>query len=443
MFRPDDFDDPGPPAAPVAPSANPAGREISLREIASTLSAHGGGASSADVALDLVLNKIVEQARISSHASGAAIFLTRDGAMACRASAGTDAPDLGVRLNTDSGLSRACVQSRQWQSCEDSEGDARVDAEVCRRLGVRSIFVFPVVRLGSLHREELAGVIELFSPHPGAFGSATAEILRTFARQVVENLDIAAEAVFPAQAEEREEHDPEKVVAGDPELVPAITAKEPRRDYWTPTLNVVVITLALLLGWMVGRAGWKSAGSRHRPRTSAVQESQTPGTPSPDASQGNVSGSASSARPASLSGAGKSSAENAPPGGLIVSKGGRVVFRMAAPTETAEPGGVVNASGSATPPVEIAPAIADGYIASRVEPEYPAAAREQGLQGVAVLNAVVSKDGAVKELDAMSGDAILVAAASDAVRQWRFKPFFLNGQPAEFQTRITVTFRLP
>jgi protein TonB len=56
---------------------------------------------------------------------------------------------------------------------------------------------------------------------------------------------------------------------------------------------------------------------------------------------------------------------------------------------------------------------------------------------------LVGKDGAVEKLSTMSGDPQLATAATDAVRQWRFKPFLRNGSPEEFQTQITVSFRLP
>jgi protein TonB len=94
-------------------------------------------------------------------------------------------------------------------------------------------------------------------------------------------------------------------------------------------------------------------------------------------------------------------------------------------------------------PVTVPSKVADEYLVQRVEPEYPEPAREQHIQGPVVLEALVGKDGAVEKLNTISGDSQLVAAATDAVRQWRFKPFFRNGSPEEFQTRITVSFRLP
>jgi TonB family protein len=93
--------------------------------------------------------------------------------------------------------------------------------------------------------------------------------------------------------------------------------------------------------------------------------------------------------------------------------------------------------------LRISPDIAKEYLAKRVEPEYPEEARMRGVQGPVVLDAWVGKDGTVRQLSTISGDPELVTAASKAIRQWRFQPFFHEGQPEEFQTRITVVFRLP
>jgi len=89
-----------------------------VEEVARTLAAHGGGAASLDLALDLVLNEVVERARSATGATGAAIALARAGEMVCRATTGADAPDLGVRLETKSGLSGACLLTGIIQHCK-------------------------------------------------------------------------------------------------------------------------------------------------------------------------------------------------------------------------------------------------------------------------------------------------------------------------------------
>src|SRR5579862_4375383 len=149
ISRPDPFDPPLPSAAQVSLDgldSSELSDGLSLAELATALSAHGGGVLSADLALDLVLNEIVEHARLATGATAAAIALARGDEIVCRATTGANAPDLGVKLDVDAGLSGACVQTKQWQRCDDTETDSRVDAEVCRDLGVRSILVYPVVR---------------------------------------------------------------------------------------------------------------------------------------------------------------------------------------------------------------------------------------------------------------------------------------------------------
>jgi len=96
-----------------------------------------------------------------------------------------------------SGLSGACVQSKMWQRCDDTETDSRVDAEVCRDLGVRSILVFPVVR-----DSELLGVFEIFSPRPNAFTDREIQTLEALSRSIVNNVnradDVLATPVLPS-----------------------------------------------------------------------------------------------------------------------------------------------------------------------------------------------------------------------------------------------------
>ena len=207
MSRPEPFDPPAPGEGLASMGGNPVrGADdneledgVALRELATALSAHGGGALSADLALDLVLNEIVEHARLATGATAAAIALARGDDIVCRATTGANAPDLGVELNVHSGLSGACVQSKKWQRCDDTETDSRVDAEVCRDLGVRSILVFPVIR-----ENELLGIFEIFSPRPNAFTDREIQTLEALSRSIVNNVnradDVLALPVFPASS---------------------------------------------------------------------------------------------------------------------------------------------------------------------------------------------------------------------------------------------------
>jgi len=78
----------------------------------------------------------------------------------------------------------------------------------------------------------------------------------------------------------------------------------------------------------------------------------------------------------------------------------------------------------------------------RVSPEYPEEARQKAIQGTVVLNVVLRKDGSVTVQNVAEGDPILSPAAIEAVRQWRYTPTVLNGQPVEIQTKISVVFTL-
>jgi protein TonB len=77
-----------------------------------------------------------------------------------------------------------------------------------------------------------------------------------------------------------------------------------------------------------------------------------------------------------------------------------------------------------------------------VQPVYPAIAKAARIQGTVVLHAIISKDGVVEQLTYVSGPALLVQSAMDAVKQWQYQPTLLNGQPVEVDTVITVIFTL-
>jgi protein TonB len=84
----------------------------------------------------------------------------------------------------------------------------------------------------------------------------------------------------------------------------------------------------------------------------------------------------------------------------------------------------------------------EGNLIHRVQPEYPALARIAHVQGTVVLHAVISKEGKIKDLQVVSGPVLLVRAAKDAVNQWRYRPYILNGEPIEVDTQVTVSFVL-
>jgi periplasmic protein TonB len=92
--------------------------------------------------------------------------------------------------------------------------------------------------------------------------------------------------------------------------------------------------------------------------------------------------------------------------------------------------------------VRISQGVTKGLLVHRVEPTYPTLARSARVQGEVVLSAIIDTNGAITNLQLVSGHPMLVPAALSAVREWRYKPYLLNGQPVEVETTITVIFSL-
>lgn len=111
-------------------------------------------------------------------------------------------------------------------------------------------------------------------------------------------------------------------------------------------------------------------------------------------------------------------------------------------------GGIISSTPVAVPKVatpqrvRVSAGVTEGLLIHKVQPQYPPLARSARIQGTVVLQAVIGKDGTIQNLRAVSGHPMLTPAAIDAVKQWRYKPYFLNGEPVEVDTQITVNFTL-
>jgi protein TonB len=109
---------------------------------------------------------------------------------------------------------------------------------------------------------------------------------------------------------------------------------------------------------------------------------------------------------------------------------------------------LIPAVAAAPPPpptptrVKVSVGVSQGYLVQQVQPVYPAIARTARIEGTVVLAAVINRDGTIQGLHAVSGPPMLVGAAMDAVRQWRYRPYTLNNQPVEVETQISVIFTL-
>ena len=323
------------------------GLETDFADLAARFAAHSGGGLSAelsaDLALEIVLNEIVEQACLATGATGAAVVLPRDGEMMCRASSGHTAPELGARLDTASGLSGECVKTHRTQRCDDVLVDPKADSEASRRLGVRSVMVMPLLR-----GDELVGVIELFSSRAYAFGDRDEGTLEALAARILSNLDCAAKASeLPSELpsenppiEDIQKEEPstaEPVMASAPETAPAAEPlpeiaseiSDPDQNVWrrldvaTWVLGVAVVACAVLLGLLIGRhMGAQKVTARARPVVPAASTVLA-------ASAGSVvAGPAANNAPAPQPAAKPKANRALPPGGLRVFENGREVFRL-------------------------------------------------------------------------------------------------------------------
>lgn len=115
-------------------------------------------------------------------------------------------------------------------------------------------------------------------------------------------------------------------------------------------------------------------------------------------------------------------------------------------------GGVIGGIISSTPVsvprvatptrVRVSQGVTQGLLIRKVQPTYPPLARQARIQGAVLLRAEISKDGTIQNLRLISGHPMLTSAAIEAVKQWRYKPYILNGEPVEVETQITVNFTL-
>jgi TonB family protein len=230
---------------------------------------------------------------------------------------------------------------------------------------------------------------------------------------------------------------------------------------WTSAfLTVVVVTLALLLGWMLGRVGWERAmgGAKNQARAGSSVSNQSGASPP----RTQTSTAAEDADPILVEPAERGTAANAPDvpgpsengisntprtpfqpksgtgaassGGLVVYEDGKVIFRQISPA--------ADSALKAKAPVAVSSQVAGAHLIRRVEPVYPEPARERFIQGEVTLEAVIGQDGSVEVLKLLSGDPQLASSAADAVRQWRFRPYEQRGKAVPFSTRLSVNFRL-
>jgi len=124
------------------------------------------------------------------------------------------------------------------------------------------------------------------------------------------------------------------------------------------------------------------------------------------------------------------------PGGVPGGTMGGVLGSVMSSVPTAMP-------KAATPQrVRVSQGVSQGLLIHKVQPQYPPLARQARIQGVVVLQALIGKDGSIQNLHVVSGHPMLTNSALEAVKEWRYKPYYLNGEPVEVETTINVNFTL-
>jgi hypothetical protein len=276
-----------------------------------------------------LLDRELAQVCVDTGATGAAIALLRGDEMVCHAASGPQAPGIGVPLDPRSGLSGACIQTRQLQQCKDTQTDVRVDAEVCRRLGVRSVAVLPLV-----DGDDLFGVFEILSPLPNAFSQFDLDILHTVADRIVQRRreNRKSNASVTLKESGLFQHKLERVVLNtmQPSTVSHLDQISQKSDRRTTVLGVLVIASAMLLGMLVGwRQGWQKATLNSRSSSPFHRANVL-------SRHGHADRTASPVKEAQPASAGTeecgslgpvSPAIQPPSGGLTICEQGRVIFR--------------------------------------------------------------------------------------------------------------------
>lgn len=428
-------------------------------ELAAKFTAHAGGKIppelSGKLVLDILLNELVEQACLTTGATGAAVALAQGDEMICRASCG-GAPELGAALETNSGLSGACVRTHRIQRCDDALVDPTADAEVARQLRIRSIVVLPLMRA-----DTLIGVVEVFSERQAAFVDRDLQTLEALAQRIVRSVHAQqsspAESATPVAEEEVRDRDPlelgmnqsaveaPRMTPFDMDVALPTTTASPRSNWATTLMGVILLAGGLLMMTVLAiRMGWLS--------TSTGQSASRATTLSPASSS--QTGTDTRApllkpkRPAIAAPRSKDAEAATQEGDLRVYENGKEIFRLPSDSESISPSaseGKVSGDSAmrSASIVEVAPDTAEASLVNRVEPHYPEQALARRIQGPVILDVHINREGYVVEINLVKGDPLLADAAATAVRQWKFKPHTVNGRLAEMQTQITLNFILP
>ncbi len=469
--------EPDSPLLPRSVAAAAADLEISQRSHSEALLAVLRDAlASGHDPVDAILRAIADTARILTGANGTAIALRTNDVVVCRARSGEIAPALGALLDADSGISGECFRTARSLRCDDTQTDHRVDPEVCRLLGIRSIVAVPLRGPAGTF-----GIVEAFSNHACAFSNDQVSALNKLGEiaEVAYQQPPCATASTAAAWSHSLGH-PARVAAStswaERPAPPIFQEPAPRskRRTWIMGIAATLMLLASVIVWWT----WKEPAGDSAAELSAAQAGTTraeptnspaltvmPFKPSPTIAsrQGDRSAAKAVVRNAAnleavadprlmlpMTGAAENLVRPASSTGSSLRDG--------EPTPVVEPPSVVSGmpenadrlaniiSAPASLPgleIRISQGVTPANIIRQVAPIYPPEALRWRLEGSVTVEASVAEDGTVRTVKVLRGQPMLAAAAVAAVRQWRYTTSLLDGKPTAVEREITINFKLP
>src|SRR5213593_2594327 len=372
--------------------------------------------------IDMILGAIAEAAQTLTAATGAAVAMRREGVMICRGRSGMTAPSLGAQLSINSGLSGDCLRSGKTLRCDDTERDYRADPDACRRMGLRSIVAVPLNgQRGSI------GILEVFSNCPSAFSDEHVEILDRLAgmAEAAGSREARTESPSARHADLRSVQSVDEVLFGKAITVDRGTVSRPSQKFWE-AVAVLAVLLAGVVAWRIwpqAAPGRSSAGADDLSVGTLLSWKHSAARPSKNHKKITAMSKANEA-PAPLH------SDTEKPGGGMATPNVLVSSRIDAGQATA-----------AAAQSQVTSSAVGGTLLRKVQPVYPAQALAQHLEGSVVLQATVAEDGKVRNVTVLRGDPLLARAATDAVMQWQYEPFRVDGRPIQKQTEITIDFK--
>jgi len=417
--------------------------------------------------LSAIADAVADAARVLSGADGTALGLESRGIIVCRARSGRIAPPIGAPISTESGISGECLRTATMLVCHDAMTDPRVDAEVCRSLGIRSVAAVPVRGPGTA-----AGILEAFAARPNAFDGAALGSLR--------DLALIAETAYM-----REVRDHGLVARPVPTFTSPTTYPTPplatedildglsepsKRRLWYVGGVAVLLLLAVAVAWwswhvpadeatIGGQSVHAAAAEPAHPQP--VRETAPkpgPGVPTTrsDRSRPQIVLNAADLKPievrpdsSSTSETPSVPAERTPTPSTKKTDSEASVIEPPSVELTASVNSEELARLTSIPTQlpSAGPRVSEGVVEPtlihKIAPSYPMQARTERISGKVVLSATIGADGSVVEIAVVSGSPILAEAAKEAVRRWHYHPAMLNGSPIAIQKQIMFLFTLP